>query len=349
MKSHKGIGFRTFASMGIIIVILYIALRIVIPFLLGKEVDIFTVLLQSSPLGFLIIVAAGVCAILSYATYKIYEGTGHQVALTLCKDLLNATPVMVFLGFIAIEIAIFTGLWEKQTTVFFEKCEAGWELKEASDIPKFLVCVLTGVYPSEGSITSVSFVTFILFFWLFPFFFLLYFFIGLFEGMFSGLFAHSTQVTYVMAFIVAMYGARQLIGGFLLDLYAYGVWGLVGIFIPLSLALGIKKLLDWAIPIRQEEAKFWSEFGSGVIIEAKQLKDEINRVQQLLMEAIAKEDQALANQIGEKINELDRRLSALDEAVKKLPGKLGRQWKAELNNLRKQLGIMEEQRKKGKK
>ena len=342
MKSHKGIGFKTLVFLGIIIVILYIGLRIVIPFFLGKEVDIFTVLLQSSPLGFLIIILAGVFAFLGYVSYSVGQNRIAEV-------LLNAVPVMVFFGFMAVEIAVFTGLWEKQTTVFLEKCETGWELKEAGDIPKFLVCVLTGVYPSEGSITSVSFVTFILFFWLFPFFFILYFLIGLFESMFSGLFAHSRQVTYVMAFIVAMYGARQLIGGFLLDLYAYGVWGLVGIFIPLSLALGIKKVLNWAIPIKLEEAKFWSEFGGGVIIEVKQLKDEMNKVQQLLMEAITKGDQELANLLGNKINELENRVAVLEEAVKNLPGELGRQLKAEIKNLNRKLNVLRnQQRKKGK-
>jgi hypothetical protein len=334
--------FIGLAFVGVIIVILYIFGRI----LLGG--DIFTVLLQSSPLGFLVVILGGASAFLAFTLYKIYEKTGNDQILTLSKILLNITPPMVFFGIIAVEMSVFTGLWGKQTTLFLEVCEKGFELKEAGDIPKFLVCVLTGVYPGEGNITSVSFVTFVLFFWLFPFFFILYFTRALFEGMFTGLFPNSKHVSDVLAFIVAIYGARQLIGGFLLDLFSYGVWGIVGIFIPLTLALGIKKLLDWAIPIKIEEATFWTEFGSGVIIEANQLKDEINRVQQLLREAIAKGDEAVVNQLGEKIKELENKASALEEEVKKLPGKLGREWRAQMNTIKKQLGIMENQRKRGR-
>jgi hypothetical protein len=223
------------------------------------------------------VILGGVTAFLGYVFFALGKRDLGKVCV-------NAAPILIFFGFIAIEVAIFEAYLQKTQTITLEACKETFRIEKMEDLPIFTTCVFTGYYPSKaGDIASVGFVTFVLFFWLLPFAFLFSFLYGLFKDTLSSFFGSAgPTVTPVITFIVATYGARQMIGGFLIDLFAYGSWGLVGIFIPLILAVGLKKILDSFFAVKVEEAVIWGAVGQDVWTKVAKTEEELKKTREAL-------------------------------------------------------------------
>jgi hypothetical protein len=94
-----------------------------------------------------------------------------------------------------------------------------------------------------------------------------------------------------------MYGARQMIGSFLIDFLAYGSWGLVGIFIPLFLAMGIKRLLNTYIAVDVKDAKIWESVGYNLWAEIEQKKAIIAKLESAALAAKSEGRQDVINHV----------------------------------------------------
>jgi hypothetical protein len=232
---------------------------------------------KMSPTGWGLVGASGVIAVIGYILYQFK-------AISWAKICLNLSPILLFFGSYFVEATAFAMYINKVSTITVNACTETFTLSKIEDLPIFTTCLFTGYYPSQGtSFTSLSFLTFVLFYWFLPFFFLFFFLRGLVKDTFKGLFgSESETVTNVLVFIIAAYGARQMIGSFLIDFAAYGAWGLVGIFIPLMFAVFLKRILDWAIPVEIEENILWKMIGMDVWAELSKAKDELNNVKRSL-------------------------------------------------------------------
>jgi len=268
-------------------VIVGITVLIVLIYLGGIVFSIYTGVTlgdiwKMSPTGVGLVGASGVIAVLGYILYILEVRSWAKICL-------NLSPILLFFGSYLVEAVVFAMYVNKASTITVDVCKETFTLSKIEDLPKFTTCLFTGYYPSYGtSLTSLSFLTFVLFYWFLPFFFLFYFLRGLAKDTFRGLFgSESETVTNVLVFIIAAYGARQMIGSFLIDFAAYGAWGLLGIFIPLMLAVFLKKILNWAMPVEIIEKVLWTTIGRDLYAELKKKEEELQRTKDAL-EAAAK-------------------------------------------------------------
>lgn len=263
-----------------------------------------------SPYGVYMVIASGSIIFVGYVLYQLKQ---YGPA----KFCLNVAPILLFFGFILIELTVFSAYLSSTSAISVTQCQQGFVMNRVEDIPLFTTCLFTGYYPSQGiSFASLSFATFVIFFWVLPFAFLYFFFYGLFESTMTPMFGGGgtgKTVSTVISFIVAMYGARQAIGAFLIDLLAYGSWGLVGIFIPLFLVLGIKKIMDHTIPVKFVDQTVWSAVGVDVWAECKRLENDIKELQQAAL--IMKEKGERLDSLKASIDERLRMAEALEKVA----------------------------------
>jgi len=282
MTDWKGIGKVVIAIILLVVIIYAIAIAF-------KPVgDFFSAIMQGkipnilglSPLGFLLIIVCGAIAFAGYVFYQLNF-------IALAKICLYTSPILLFFGSLLIELSVFQAYFTQTTMITLEQCKETFSITNLEQVPVFITCIFTGYFPAASvSFSSLAFVSFIIFFWLLPFVFLFAFLYGLFGSIMSPMFGGGEigkTVTMVITFIVATYGARQMIGAFLIDFFAYGSWGLVGIFIPLILAVGMKKILDSFIPIKFRHDMLWRTIGVDQWAEIKRLEDEVRQLQQAKM------------------------------------------------------------------
>jgi hypothetical protein len=270
-------------------------------------------ILGISSYGFTLVIISGAIAFGGYAFYKFGWKTSAKICLTLA-------PVILFFGSLLIELTVFKAYLSKATSISVTQCTETFKLNQWQDIPMFMTCVFTGYFPAAGvEFASLSFVTFVIFVWLLPFTFLYFFFYGLFESTMTPLFSGGSTgktVSTVISFIVATYGARQVIGTFLIDFLAYGAWGLVGIFIPLLLAVGLKRLLDSFIPIEMVEQTVWSAIGTNVYAQLNKAREEVTRLQNALLEAKRMGDQRAIDAMSRTAEGFVRELDAAAQGAR---------------------------------
>jgi hypothetical protein len=241
--------------------------------------------------GVPLVLISGAIAFSGVVFYK----WGHHT--TIAKICLNASAIILFFGALIIELVVFGSYFTKTTSISVTQCTESFQLTQLGDFPIFTICLFTGYFPVAGvSFASLAFATFIIFYWLLPFAFLFAFVYGMFESTMSSMFSGNTgkSVTSVLTFIVAMYGARQMIGSFLIDFLAYGSWGLVGIFIPLFLAAALKRIFDSFMPLKIEEETLWDTIGVDTWARIKELEEDLKKTQEAKL-ALAEKGQSLDN------------------------------------------------------
>ncbi|MEM5882034.1 MAG: hypothetical protein QXS69_01030, partial [Candidatus Aenigmatarchaeota archaeon] len=185
-------------------------------------------------LGFLVAIFSGCLYFLGYIFAR------SSKTLKYSKTLFNISAIVAFVGIFIVELLVFSQ-YVSVSRYPLEDCN---EKKiNFFEVQSFLLCVLTGkTITGEGS-QSWTLVSFVIFGMILPFSVLFSIVFGLFHGMgLDALFGkkYGKAVIGVIAFATAFFGTRQLIGIFLIDLLAYGAWGIFGFIIALFFSSAIK-------------------------------------------------------------------------------------------------------------
>ncbi len=157
--------------------------------------------------------------------------------------IISYIALFVFLLFVEIQII---KPFLKRTEVNLQECTNFFSPSQTTgnvvyDLLTYSSCILSGYVPKDLSI--IGWATFIIFYIILPFGFIWIFVYALMKDIFSG-WGTFDRYAPVLSFIVAMYGARVLFGAILLEFFAYGAWGLAGIFIAILLVKGLEKLIE---------------------------------------------------------------------------------------------------------
>jgi len=112
------------------------------------------------------------------------------------------------------------------------------------DALKYASCILTGYFPEEEG--DLGWTVFYLFYIILPFAFIWVLLYGLMKSVMSGWFNVGVNINALLSFIIAMYAARTLMGGFLLEFAGYGAWGLGAMFLAVFFTKSVGKIMeDW--------------------------------------------------------------------------------------------------------
>jgi len=76
-----------------------------------------------------------------------------------------------------------------------------------------------------------------------------------------------------------------MIGAFLIDFFAYGSWGLVGLFIPLALTAAIKQILQSLIPTEIKGAEVWRTVGIDLYAKLREAEKEAKHLEDAVEQA----------------------------------------------------------------
>ena len=215
----------------LIILIIFMIVGVVIPFFLN--INLFAI----TPWIFPIVALLG--ALIFLGIVSVFYLNNPKLA----KMFFNISIIVTFFATLGLEMVLFGMYIQKAPTIPYEKCE-----KEESSI-HIASCILTG-YKVSSEFASWELASFWIFFILLPFAFVFIFL----HGLLAPVKLFPTPAMLVINFVISAYATRQIFGVFLLDLAAYGVWGVVGVFIPLFLSFILKRVFDIFLgPI--EEAK----------------------------------------------------------------------------------------------
>ncbi|MEM5882036.1 MAG: hypothetical protein QXS69_01040 [Candidatus Aenigmatarchaeota archaeon] len=157
----------------------------------------------------------------------------------------------LFIGILLIELFIVFPFFVKvkEQAINYELCKSEPLLRLST-----ISCMLTGYKPvSENVVDIISFWVFIL---ILPFAVIYSITFGLFSGMgLDRMFGdYGRPVVSILAFATALFGMRQFIGPFLIDLLAYGVWGIFGVLIA-CIITGALRFIMLKTFIETEEMK----------------------------------------------------------------------------------------------
>jgi hypothetical protein len=157
--------------------------------------------------------------------------------------ILSYIALFIFLLFTEIQII---KPFLKRTEVNLEVCSNFFSPSQTTgntvnDILTYSSCILTGYVPKN--LSSIGWATFFIFYIILPFVFIWVVVYALMKEVFSG-WSTIDQFSPLLSFVVAMYGTRVLFGAVLLEFFAYGAWGLAGIFIAVFLVNVLKKIIE---------------------------------------------------------------------------------------------------------
>jgi hypothetical protein len=156
--------------------------------------------------------------------------------------ILSYIALFIFLLFVEIQII---KPFLKRTEVNLQVCSNFFSPSQTTgnivyDVLAYSSCILSGYVPKD--LSSIGWATFFIFYIILPFVFIWVFVYALMKEIFSGW--GLERFSSLLSFIVAMYGARVLFGAVLLEFFAYGAWGLAGIFIAVFLVKGLEKIVE---------------------------------------------------------------------------------------------------------
>ncbi|MEM5831783.1 MAG: hypothetical protein QXT38_00510, partial [Candidatus Aenigmatarchaeota archaeon] len=102
----------------------------------------------------------------------------------------------------------------------------------------------------------------------------------------------------IIAFATAMFGMRQLIGPFLIDLLAYGVWGIFGVMIAFIVAsvirfIGMRFLED----VKHIQQSIYGVFKVSKFSSLIKIKDELQKISEIINDPLVTKE-ALQNSLG---------------------------------------------------
>jgi len=274
-----------------------------------------------SPTAFLLVIVSGVIAFMGWVSFRLTTNT------TISKFCFNLSPLVLFFGIVGLEIGIFFQYLPKS------QIPAALCSSSETNVVNIASCILTG-YKVEGY-SSWTWASFWIFYIILPFTFVFVFLYGLFyplKNMFGGG-GIGNSVVSVLSFVVAAYATRQIFGAFLLDLFGYGAWGLVGIFIPLALCFGLKSLLEGFLkPMDAAKDTVWSDIYIQATAELGDIQQQIRNLEGALRSGLATTTEAL-NAMKTQLQQLEQRVIAVEGVIKKLPSKNAKVYEATIKEL----------------
>ncbi|MEM5830815.1 MAG: hypothetical protein QXO40_01250, partial [Candidatus Aenigmatarchaeota archaeon] len=194
--------------------------------------------------------------------------------------LINIGFALVFLGILLIEVfIIFPTFYEiREQALEYKKCEEIGVLRLS-----IISCLITGYEPVDKDIINV--VAFWIFIIILPFAVIFAITYGLFHGIgLSEIFGeHGKTVVSIVTFATAMYGMRQFIGPYLIDLLAYGVWGIFGVLVACIITAGLRFTI--LKTFRETEAirgSIASYFKLGELQYFIEVRDFINKIEKII-------------------------------------------------------------------
>jgi MFS family permease len=232
-----------------IVFLIVIAAGALLGYILG--VSLLSNIFKVTPWAFPIVIVAGLLAFGGY--YYAMKGDANKA-----KMFFNSSVISVFFLILIIEALVFAAFMTKGQ-IPYEECETKRQTQEIKPI-EFLSCVITG-YTLSSEVEDVLWqqISFWIFFIILP----IVFIYSLVWGFLSPTKLLPQPAMRVIAFVLAAYAARQVFGTFLLDLAAYGAWGVAGIIIPLLLSLMLKRVFDAFLgPLEVIKGTFYAMIGA---------------------------------------------------------------------------------------
>lgn len=266
-------------------------------------------------------------AIFHFAAYIVLQNEGLRDKGTV-KILSNTGSVIIFIGIIFIgHVVILQYIFQfRKPDMLLIPCEKFGGMYET------VSCIFTGYYVKSDKLSDI--LGFILFGIILPLAFLYTFLYGVFTGMglqnILGGQQSGSKIVAVLSFIIALYGARQLVGMLLLDLLAYGAWGGVVVFAAVVLANIPKFIIDKIVAeIKTEVAQASQEAISKMQADLNNMNQQLNKIGSML-DALLKDLpnlktdkdqintylQALIKQISELVPKMEAMSNAIDKMNK---------------------------------
>ena len=201
-----------------------------------KDVVGFEIEFLSSPYGYILIILTGMLIAVSSFLPYMWGKIVREMAL-----------FCLFIFILLIELNIIKP-FVKATKIDMEVCKSYFVPSTSGEIVydalKYASCILTGYFPVEEG--DIGWTVFYLFYIILPFAFIWALLYGLMNSVMSGWFNVGFNINALLSFIIAMYAARTLMGGFLLNFAGYGAWGLGAIFLAVLFTKSIDKIMeDW--------------------------------------------------------------------------------------------------------
>jgi soluble cytochrome b562 len=250
-------------AVAVIIIIIILITFVIVPMFVNVNIFSFT------PWAFPIVILAGVLIFFGYFFAKENP--------ELAKCLFNGSVALVFFGILAIETAVF-GAFVTKTQIPYQQCGS------EEDPINLISCIMTG-YKVSSKFMGWEWASFWLFFIILPFAFVF----SLVWGFLSLVRLLPKPSTAVISVVLSAYAVRQVFGTFLLDLAAYGVWGVVGIFIPLLISFMLKRVFDIFLgPIEKAKKTLYGMIGAHLYASVEDINKKLERIEEALKSVIDK-------------------------------------------------------------
>ncbi|MEM0243127.1 MAG: hypothetical protein QXT34_01575 [Candidatus Aenigmatarchaeota archaeon] len=219
-------------------------------------------------LGFLVAISSGCLYFLGYVSAKTRNIVKYS------KYFFDASAIVAFIGIFIVELLIFSQYVNISKLPIVE-CKGDVSFFE---VQRFFFCIFLGSELS-GEQPFWMWISFFIFGFIIPFVLMFSLVYGLFFGMgLHQLFGrYGKEVVGVIAFVTALFGARQLIGVFLIDLLAYGVWGIFGVMISFIITSMIRFTGRMFLKdIRELTESVYGEFVVSHFVGLNQIKQQLD-------------------------------------------------------------------------
>jgi len=297
-----------------LLLVVFLIIGLLLPHFI--DINIFTI----TPWLFPVLILTGVLIFLGY-----YLGDRNP---RIASIFLNLSVLIVFFSTLALEMTIFGIYFTKMTSIPYEKCE-----KEEAPV-HILSCIMTG-HKVASEFGKWEWASFWLFFIILPFAFVF----SLLYGLIAPVQLFPKPAMLVIIFVLSAYAVRQIFGAFLLDLAAYGIWGVVGIFIPLFLSFLLKRVFDTFLgPLQNIQQEIYGRLGAYYYASCTEIRRELEQMREALKSEILGSE--VLQGMLTRLQNLDNRLAALENGLKSVgefSALLKRQLEAQIRGLRTEI------------
>ncbi|MEM0476153.1 MAG: hypothetical protein QW367_00750 [Candidatus Aenigmatarchaeota archaeon] len=220
-------------------------------------------------LGFMVVIYSGALYFLGYVFVK-------SRAAQYSKYFFDASAIVAFFGIFIIELIIFS-VYISVSKFPLEECKGEINFLETKN---FFFCIFLGK-KLVGEQSLWMWLSFLIFGIILPFSVVFSMTFGLFFGMgLDKMFGpYGKPVVSIIAFATAMFGMRQLIGPFLIDLLAYGVWGIFGVMIAFIVASAIRFIgMRFLEDVEHIKQSIYGEFRISVFSKLNYIKESLKEI-----------------------------------------------------------------------
>lgn len=260
---------------------------------IGMELNLFLIIPWTFPL---IVISAGALAFLGYK----FTSDGK---VNVARKCFNLSVILTFFGILVIEMVVF-GAFITKVPISYQPCE-----KEENPV-NIASCIMTGYKPPEEYM-GWQWASFWIFFIILPFAFIF----SIVWGFLADVRILPKPVMMVISFVLATYATRQVFGAFLLDIAAYGVWGVVGIFIPLLLSFMVKRVFDTFLGSAKQAAEtLYGMIGAHLYASVEDIRTQLERIENALRNLSI--DRDTLNSMKSLLELMSSKIAELEKAVK---------------------------------